>query len=59
MEENVNGLLFPPGDSNALAERLIRYFKSNLGAALAANLRARGGETAGSNLADVLEEMLS
>lgn len=59
VEENVNGLLFPPGDSNALAERLIRYFKGNLGPVLAANLRARGGETAGRNLADVLEETLS
>jgi glycosyltransferase involved in cell wall biosynthesis len=37
--ENVNGLLFPPGDSDALADRIITYFTSNLGEVFAENIR--------------------
>lgn len=36
--ENVNGLLFPVGDSDALAEKLISYFTNNLGPVFARNL---------------------
>lgn len=33
--DGVNGLLFPPGDSDALADRLVTYFTENLGTAFA------------------------
>jgi glycosyltransferase involved in cell wall biosynthesis len=36
--ENVNGLLFPPEDSNALAHQIISYFSDNLGPVFANNL---------------------
>jgi len=36
--ENVNGLLFPPGDSKALADKLMSYFSNRLGPVLAKNL---------------------
>jgi len=34
VKDGVNGLLFPPGDSQALADRLVRYFGENLGTIL-------------------------
>lgn len=36
--ENVNGLLFPPGDSSALADRITEYFANDLGPVFARNL---------------------
>ena len=38
--EDVNGLLFPVGDSEALAEKIIFYFQNNLGPVFAKNLLA-------------------
>jgi glycosyltransferase involved in cell wall biosynthesis len=35
--EGVNGLLFPPGDSDALADRLVMYFNDKLNTTLAKN----------------------
>jgi glycosyltransferase involved in cell wall biosynthesis len=37
--ENVNGLLFAPGDSEALADQIISYFTNRLGPILAKSLR--------------------
>ncbi len=45
--ENVNGLLFPVGDSDALAEQLISYFTNNLGPVFANNLRSSAGTEKG------------
>ena len=42
--ENVNGLLFPVGDSAALAEQLISYFTNNRGPVFAENLRSSAKE---------------
>lgn len=36
--DNVNGLLFPPGDSDALADQIISYFSNNLAPVFANNL---------------------
>ena len=36
--EDFNGMLFPPGDSSALADRIIEYFSANLGPAFAKNM---------------------
>jgi glycosyltransferase involved in cell wall biosynthesis len=38
--DGVNGLLFPPGDSAALAARVVSYFTNNLGPGLSANILA-------------------
>ena len=37
--EGVNGMVFPSGDSDALAERIIRYFADELGPVFSRNLR--------------------
>jgi len=55
--ENVNGLLFPVGDSDALAEQIIFYFSNNLGPVFAKNLLSaatKGREPIGR----VIEEMV-
>jgi glycosyltransferase involved in cell wall biosynthesis len=36
--ENVNGLLFPPGDSSALADRITEFFANDLGPVFSMNL---------------------
>jgi len=38
--ENVNGLLFPPGNADALADALMRYFKESLGPRFSNNIRS-------------------
>ena len=54
--ENVNGLLFPVGDSDALAEQIIFYFRNNLGPVFAKNLlSATEGRQ---QLSNVIEEMV-
>lgn len=40
VRENVNGLLCPPRDARALADKIVHYFKANLGPVFAENLRA-------------------
>jgi D-inositol-3-phosphate glycosyltransferase len=54
--ENVNGLLFPVGDSDALAEQLISYFTNNLGPVFANNL-ASSAATTQDGVAKLIEEM--
>jgi glycosyltransferase involved in cell wall biosynthesis len=56
LSENVNGLLFPVGDSDALAEQLISYFTNKLGPVFAANLRA-SGKDAPDGVAKLIEEL--
>jgi len=55
--ENVNGLLFPVGDSDALAEKIIFYFTNNLGSEFAKNLAAvtKGPE----RICEVIEQMVT
>ena len=40
----VNGMLFTPGDSGALAARLVSYFTNNLGPSLSANILAEAAD---------------
>jgi glycosyltransferase involved in cell wall biosynthesis len=40
VQDNVNGLLCPPRDARALADKIAHYFTANLGPVFAANLRA-------------------
>ena len=42
--DGVNGMLFTPGDSGALAARLVSYFTNNLGPSLSANILAEAAD---------------
>ena len=55
--ENVNGLLFPAGDSNALADRVISYFTNNSGPAFAKNIISTSA-TAREDLGQVIEDLV-
>src|SRR6266446_5666670 len=55
--ENVNGLLFPSGDSNALADKIISYFSNNSGPVFAKNIlssSARPREDLGQLIEDLV-----
>jgi glycosyltransferase involved in cell wall biosynthesis len=54
--ENVNGLSFPIGDSDALAEQIISYFTNELGSVFAGNLQAAAGQQQ-SSLTNLIEEI--
>ncbi|MBI3649883.1 MAG: glycosyltransferase [Acidobacteria bacterium] len=53
--DEVNGLLFPPGDAAALAQQLIHYFRDNLGAKFAAQLRQQETLQAPCTLIEIIE----
>jgi glycosyltransferase involved in cell wall biosynthesis len=55
--ENVNGLLFPVGDSDALAEQIIFYFTNNLGHVFANNLMSAANKGR-EQLGNVIEEIV-
>lgn len=57
VREGVNGLLFEPGDTDALAEKIVRYFTQGMGPRFAANIKDSRRESKGSELADLIEEM--
>ena len=54
--ENINGLLFPARDSNALADRIIHYFAGNLGPVFAENLRSQSRDDSASAIVEAIEE---
>jgi D-inositol-3-phosphate glycosyltransferase len=56
--ENVNGLLFPPRDSDALADQIINYFANNLGPIMAANLLASSCDSK-CRIVEIIEEAAS
>lgn len=55
--ENSNGLLFPGGDVDALAQQIITYFSSNLGPQFARNIRADVLSQARCEIVDTLERV--
>ena len=57
VRENVTGLLFPAGDSAALADRLIDYFESGLGPKFACALGSEAAKTEGQDVASIIEEI--
>jgi glycosyltransferase involved in cell wall biosynthesis len=56
--DNVNGLLFPAGDSDALADRIVTFFGDNLGPALSDNILKSTAQSSSHQLADAIEEMM-
>jgi len=56
VKDGVTGLLFPPGDADALANRLISYFSSGAGETMASNLRSANVESADMRVADAIEK---
>ncbi len=57
--ENVNGLLFPVGDANALAEQIINYFKNNLGSKFSENLREASKNPSNCTIIEIIEDAAS
>src|SRR6267143_1411659 len=55
--ENVNGMLFPPGDSNALADKIISYFSNNSGPVFARNIISNSA-TPREDLGQVIEDLV-
>jgi glycosyltransferase involved in cell wall biosynthesis len=53
--DNVNGLLFPVGDTKALAAQIISYFQNHLGPVFAANLRDRSKKHSNCTLIEIIE----
>lgn len=54
--DQVNGLLFPPGDPEALASQIVRYFIDNLGPALSKNIRKTRPENSPHQIVIAIEE---
>ena len=57
VNENVNGLLFPPGDSDALARKIISYFTNNSGPTFAKNIISTS-VTPREDLGQVIEDLV-
>jgi glycosyltransferase involved in cell wall biosynthesis len=57
VSDNVTGLLFPPGDSEALAAQIVNYFTNDLGPTFAANLRDQARDHAPCTLIETIEAM--
>jgi len=55
IEEGVTGLLFPCGDSNELANRIVNYFTSGLGPIFSQNILRASSEQTHSPIIDVIE----
>lgn len=56
--DQVNGLLFPPGDSEALAAQIVKYFANNLGPVLSARILETLAENSTRQLGNVIEEIM-
>lgn len=57
VRENVTGLLFPAGDHEALAQRLIDYFENDLGPKFSLALGSAVENNDGRDVASVIEEI--
>jgi len=55
VQENLNGLLCPPRDVRALADKIVHYFTANLGPIFAENLRAGLQDEARCTIIDAIE----
>lgn len=55
VSDEVNGLLFPVGDAEALAAQIVKYFTKGLGPVFAANLRDREQAQPRCTLVEIIE----
>jgi glycosyltransferase involved in cell wall biosynthesis len=55
IEEGVTGLLFPAGDSDGLADRIVDYFASGLGPVFSRNILRASAEPSDSPIIDIIE----
>jgi glycosyltransferase involved in cell wall biosynthesis len=55
VREGVTGLLFPPGDADALADRLVHYFSSGARERMTENLRSANAD-GDMRMADLIED---
>jgi glycosyltransferase involved in cell wall biosynthesis len=56
--ENVNGLLFPPEDAEALADAIVTYFTKNLGPIFSENIRNTSAEATNHRIGNTIEEIM-
>lgn len=56
--DQINGLLFPPGDPEALASQIVNYFANNLGPALSENILTMHAENSTRQLGEVIEGIM-
>jgi len=56
VREGVNGLLFEPGDADALADAIVRYFTERMGPRFAASISESNSYPHGAEIADLIEE---
>ena len=55
--DQVNGLLFPPGDAEALANQILRYFRDHLGPVLSENIRKARPENSTRQPGEIIESI--
>jgi glycosyltransferase involved in cell wall biosynthesis len=55
VRENITGLLFPPGDPDALANQIVSYFTNNLGPTFSENIR-KNSEDSNQQIINVIEK---
>jgi len=55
----VNGLLFPPGDAEALADQIVTYFKNNLGECFADGISKTYGRNTECQLVAIIEQLIN
>jgi glycosyltransferase involved in cell wall biosynthesis len=58
VRENITGLLFPPGDPDALADQIVNYFINRLGQTFSENIR-KSSEDSNQQIINVIEKHTS
>lgn len=58
IEDEVTGLLVPPEDPRALADRIVDYFARNLGPVFSQNLGRKATEASECKIGDIIEEVM-
>ena len=58
IDENLTGLLVPPGDPDALADRIVDYFSGNLGPTFSENIRRKVNEPSPCQIGEIIEDVM-
>jgi glycosyltransferase involved in cell wall biosynthesis len=59
VDDNITGLLFPCGDSAALADRIVRFFSNNLGPLFSENILRSAKASSNQQFAEMIESVIS